>query len=105
VAGLIGLRDGVDRLADDHRRARTLAEGLARVPGLALDLATVQSNIVRFDVAGLGHTTASFAEGMRARGVKVSGGAGPSGVRMVTHRHVDDAAIDRALSAASALHS
>jgi threonine aldolase len=102
AAGLIALRDGVDRLAADHRRARRLAEGLARIPGLALDLATVQSNIVRFDVAGVGHSTASFIDAMRARGVRVSGGAGPSGVRMVTHRHIDDASIDQALAAASA---
>jgi threonine aldolase len=100
AAGLIALREGVDRLADDHRRARRLAEGLARLPGVALDLATVQTNIVRFDVAGLGHTTASFAASMRTHGIKVSGGAAPSGVRMVTHRHIDDAAIDQALSAA-----
>src|SRR5216683_2356154 len=103
AAGLVALRDGVDRLADDHRRARRLAEGLARLPGVALDLATVQSNIVRFDVAGLGHTTASFIDAVRAHGVKVSGGAGPSGVRMVTHRHIDDASVVQALSVASAL--
>jgi threonine aldolase len=103
AAGLIALRDGVDRLADDHRRARRLAEGLARLPGLSLDLATVQTNIVRFDVGGLGHTTTTFADAMRARGVRVSGGAAPSGVRMVTHRHTDDAAIDQALSAAGEL--
>src|SRR6266581_2604559 len=99
AAGLIALRDGVDRLADDHRRARRLAEGLARLPGVWLDLATVQTNIIRFDVGGLGHTSGSFAQAMRARGVKVSGGATPSGVRMVTHRHIDDAAIEQALSA------
>jgi threonine aldolase len=103
AAGLIALRDGVDRLAEDHRRARRLAEGLASIPGLGLDLATVQSNIVRFDVGGLGHTTASFIDAMRARGVRVSGGAAPSGARMVTHRHIDDASIDQALSAAAAL--
>jgi len=103
AAGLIALRDGVDRLADDHRRARRLGEGLASIPGLALDLATVQSNIVRFDVAGLGHTTASFADALRTRGVRVSGGAGPSGVRMVTHRHIEDASIDQALAAATEL--
>jgi threonine aldolase len=103
AAGLIALRDSVDRLAEDHRRARRLAEGLASIRGVAIDLATVQSNIVRFDVSGLGHTTASFSDAMRARGVRVSGGAAPSGVRMVTHRHIDDASIDQALSAASVL--
>lgn len=101
AAGLIGLRDGVERLVDDHRRARRLAEGLARLPGVSIDLATVQTNIVRFDVAGLGHTAASFTDAMRARGIRISGGAGASGVRMVTHRHIDDAGIERALEAAS----
>jgi threonine aldolase len=104
AAGLVALRDGVDRLADDHRRARRLAEGLARIPGLKIDLATVQTNIVRFDVGGMGHSATSFAEGMQrgGPGVKLSGGAG-SGVRMVVHRHIDDAAIDTALAAASQL--
>jgi threonine aldolase len=97
AAGLVALRTCVERLAEDHRNARRLAEGLSQVPGISLDLDTVQSNIVRFDVAGLGYTTAGFAEAMRAGGVKVSGGAPPSGVRMVTHRHIDSSSIDQAL--------
>jgi threonine aldolase len=104
AAGLIALRDGVNRLADDHRRARRLAEGLARIPGLTIDLATVQTNIVRFDVGGLGQTAGSFAAALQRHGVVVSGGAG-TGVRMVVHRHIDDAAVDTALAAASELHS
>jgi threonine aldolase len=105
AAGLVALRDGVTRLADDHRRARRLGEGLARIPGVKIDLATVQTNIVRFDVAGLGLLTADFAEALRRRGVRVSGGAGPSGVRMVAHRHIDDASVEEALAAIAALHS
>ncbi len=103
AAGLIALRDGVERLADDHRRARRLAEGLARHQGIQLDLATVQTNIIRFDVEGLGFTTATFAAAMAERGVRVSGGAAPSGVRMVAHRHIDDDSIDEALSAVAAI--
>ncbi len=103
AAGLVALRSGVQRLADDHRRARWLAEGLAAIPGLSLDFETVQSNIVRFDVGGLGHTTASFAAALAGSGVKVSGGMGASAVRMVTHRHVDDAAVEEALAAIRAV--
>jgi threonine aldolase len=102
AAGLIALRDGVARLADDHRRARRLAEGLAEVEGVQIDLATVQSNIVRFDVAGLGLTSAGFAAGLQRAGVHVSGGAG-TGVRMVAHRHIDDASVEEALSAVAGL--
>jgi threonine aldolase len=103
AAGLLALSDGVERLADDHRRARKLAEGLARIDGVRIDLATVQTNIVRFDVAGLGYTTASFAEALRKRGLRVSGGGGPGGVRMVAHRHIDDDAVDQALEAIAGL--
>jgi threonine aldolase len=105
AAGLVALRDGVARLADDHRRARRLGEGLARLPGINLDLATVQTNIVRFDVGGLGLDTARFAERLKQRGVTVSGGAYPAGVRMVVHRHIDDASIDQALAAVAELQS
>jgi threonine aldolase len=97
AAGLIGLRTGVDRLAEDHRRARRLAEGLAAVPGIGIDLASVQSNIVRFDVGGMGHTTASFAQALEPSGLKVTGGAGPSGVRMVAHRQINDDSVEYAL--------
>lgn len=99
AAGLVALRTGIARLAEDHRRARLLAEGLAAISGIRLDLETVQTNIVRFDVAGLGHTTASCASALAAAGVRVSGGGGPAGVRMVTHLHVDDAAVEQALAA------
>jgi threonine aldolase len=104
AAGLVALEHGVKRLADDHRRARRLAEGLALQPGIAIDLQTVQSNIVRFDVAGLGMNASQFADQMRQFGVRVSGGAAP-GVRMVTHRHIDDASIERALEAVGNLGS
>jgi len=98
AAGLIAVQTGVARLADDHRRARRLAEGLARVPGISIDLATVQSNIVRFDVAGMGLTSGGLADGLQEHGVRISGGPG-TGVRMVAHRHIDEASVDLALEA------
>jgi threonine aldolase len=105
AAGLVALQTCVARLADDHRRARRLAEGLADQPGIDIDLSTVQSNIVRFDVSGMGMTAAQFAEGLEPHGVRVSGGGGSGGVRMVTHRHIDDASIDEALRAVAGLAS
>lgn len=105
AAGLIALTSGVARLHEDHRRARRLAEGLAGQRGVTIDLGTVQSNIVRFDVGGMGMTTAQFASAMQQHGVKVSGGAAPSGVRMVAHRHIDDASVDEALAAVSKLQT
>jgi threonine aldolase len=93
---VIALESGVDRLAEDHRRARRLAEGLARVPGIDIDLATVQSNIVRFDIAGMGMSAAGLASGLAQHGVRISGGPG-TGVRMVAHRHIDDDSVDLAL--------
>jgi threonine aldolase len=98
AAGLVALDTGVARLADDHRRAHRLAEGLARVPGLDIDLTTVQTNIVRFDIAGTGLTSGGLATALHQHGVRISGGPG-TGVRMVVHRHIDDDSVDLALEA------
>ncbi|MEZ4768192.1 MAG: beta-eliminating lyase-related protein [Caldilineales bacterium] len=50
AAGIVALNEMVERLADDHANARRFAEGIAGVPGITLDLASVQSNIVIFEV-------------------------------------------------------
>jgi threonine aldolase len=102
AAGLVALRDGVDRLADDHRRARSLAEGLSDVPGIRIDLESVQSNIVRFDIGGLGITSGQLAEALAKDGVRISGGPS-SGVRMVVHRHIDDQSVKETLAAVGRL--
>lgn len=99
AAGLIALDDMRDRLIDDHVRARRLAEGLAEIRGVSVNLDGVQTNIVVFrPPAGSDFTTA--AEAFRTEGVLVSG-FGNKGLRMVTHYQIDDAAIDRALTVAS----
>jgi threonine aldolase len=95
AAGLYALDHHVERLAEDHAHARFLAEGLAELPGVELDPATVESNIVIFavpDAEGLVHALA------RA-GVEVSRVA-PGLIRMVTHLDVDRAGCAQALAAA-----
>jgi threonine aldolase len=95
AAGLYALDHHVDRLADDHANARFLAEGLAELPGVELDPATVQSNIVIFAVPDPG----GFVDALGRAGVEVSR-VGPTLIRMVTHLDVDRAGCERALAGA-----
>ncbi len=97
AAGIMALEKMVDRLADDHANCRRLAEGLARLPRIRLDLAKVQTNIVIFFVdrpGGAGELVAGCA----ARKVKIHA-IGPAAIRCVTHKDVDHEDIDRALDA------
>jgi len=97
AAGLVALERMVDRLADDHANARTLAEGVARLPRIRLELATVQTNIVIFFV-DRADGVAELVQGCAARKVKVHG-IGPTSIRCVTHKDVDAADIARTLDA------
>jgi threonine aldolase len=97
AAGLVALKNMVDRLAEDHRRARRLAEAVAdRWPDSGLDPARVHTNVVVFGhrdpVALLGH--------LRADGV-LGGSIGPGVVRLMTHIDVDDHGIERAMQSIS----
>lgn len=95
AAGLIALETMVDRLAEDHANARTLAEGLAELPGVTCDLSRVQTNIVYFDVATM--TGAAFEDECRRRGL-LGGATGPHRVRFVTHRMISASDVQSALS-------
>jgi threonine aldolase len=95
AAGLYALDHHVERLADDHANARFLAEGLAELPGVELDPAAVESNIVIFTVPDPG----GFVDALARAGVQVSR-VGPTLIRMVTHLDVDRAGCERALAAA-----
>jgi threonine aldolase len=94
---LVALRTGVDRLREDHDHARRLAEGLAVVPGLAIDLTTVQTNIVNVDTRGCGVDAATFNRHLMARDVRGLPGMG-SRLRLVTYRGITEADITRAIT-------
>jgi threonine aldolase len=98
AAGIVALERMVDRLAEDHANARRLAEGLATLPGIRVDLATVQTNIVILRVDRGPAATEDLVRGCAARKVKVHA-MGPSAIRCVTHKDVDADDITRALDA------
>ncbi|PYM23137.1 MAG: low specificity L-threonine aldolase [Candidatus Rokuibacteriota bacterium] len=101
AGGVYALRHHVKRLAEDHANARRLAEGLAALPGVRLDPATVETNIVFFDVGGPLDAPA-VVEQLLARGVRM-GAMGARTIRAVTHLDVSAEQIERALEAARAV--
>lgn len=103
--GLIALHEMVERLAEDHRRARRLAKGLAELPGVDIDPSRVWTNILVFRLAatpGAHPPAPRFAAGLAARGIRCIAFSDCE-LRMVTHLDIDDAAIDTTLAAAREL--
>ena len=94
AAGLIALDQMVDRLAEDHANARTLAEGLSELPGVRCDLSRVQTNLVYFDVETM--PAQGFLDECAKRGL-LSEPTGPNTVRFVTHYGIDAGDIQTAL--------
>jgi threonine aldolase len=95
AAGLVALDTMVDRLAEDHENARTLAEGLAELRGIDCDLTRVQTNIVYFRLAGT--SPADFLAACAKLGLR-GGATGPDQVRFVTHYGITAADIKQALT-------
>ncbi len=95
AAGVVALEQMVDRLAEDHARARRLAEGIAELPFISVDLDTVQTNIVFFDVKAPA-TADRVAERLRIAGVRLTAFGGPT-LRFVTHYDISDDDVERVL--------
>jgi threonine aldolase len=87
AAGLYALDHNVPRLAEDHANARVIAERIAKLPGIRLDLATVQSNIVIWEMAPDALDAAAIVTKTKAAGVLISALAERT-VRAVTHMDV-----------------
>jgi threonine aldolase len=90
AAGLIALEQGPARLHEDHANARLLAEALANMEGVAIDLDAVETNIVIFRLTG-GLSAAELVARLKKRGILAST-VGPDAIRLVTHLDVDRAA-------------
>jgi threonine aldolase len=97
AAGLYALDHNVERLADDHARARRLAEGWAAA-GLPVDVELVESNFVQVDVREIGIDEHDALARIRDEGVLLSQ-TRPGVIRAVTHLDIDDDDVERALAA------
>ena len=86
---LYALENNIERLADDHRHARQLAEALAACPGVLIDLPSVQTNILYFDVKREDITAPELCARLGERGI-AAGARSETNIRFVTHLDVSD---------------
>lgn len=92
AAGLYALEHNIERLAEDHANARALAEGLAALPGVSVDAASVETNMIYFDLVE-GNWNAGEFVGALGRAGLLANATGPKSVRLVTHLDVTAAMI------------
>ncbi len=100
AAGIVALRENIERLADDHANARRLAEAVAGMRGVSVDPERVQTNIVLFAVEIPGVTAHEVVRSWREEGV-LALAIDERQVRAVTHYEVDSSGIDRACASLS----
>ncbi|HEY6335001.1 MAG TPA: GntG family PLP-dependent aldolase [Alphaproteobacteria bacterium] len=98
AAGVVALEDMVERLADDHRAAKRLAEGLHSIDPRLANPSDVETNIVNTDVSASRRNAAEWTAALKPKGIVVTP-ARPWRLRLVTHRHVGMAEVERALGA------
>lgn len=94
AGGIYALEHNVDRLADDHRRARRLAEVITKAPGLSVLVERTETNMVLADADASGLSAYEICARLEQRGVLAD--PNPYGIRFVTHLDVDDDAIEAA---------
>jgi len=96
AAGVYALDHHVDRLVDDHARARRLATALVAA-GVPIDLGQVETNFVQIDVVALGLDRSDALNRLRDAGVGLSATIHPTVIRAVTHLEITDGDIERAI--------
>lgn len=98
AAAIYAVDHHFSRLAEDHARARQLAEGIAGLPGISVDIDKVQSNILIFKMDPGVMAVAGMLSALQESGILMLQ-MGPHLIRAVTHLHITDADIDRSISA------
>ncbi len=98
AAGLIALEESPAGLASDHANARYLADRLSQMPPIKIDVASVRTNIVIFDVSALGLGSNEFSQLLKAQGI-LANGINATHMRMLTHRDVSRQDCEKAAAA------
>jgi len=93
AAGIVALEEMPARIAEDHKNARRLAEGIARIKGLSIDLAKMQTNIVYFQLTSEQLTAEKLVTGLTKKGIRLLS-VGPRRLRAVTHYGIAAGDID-----------
>lgn len=99
AAGVYALEHHVERLAEDHAKAKALAKGLAALDGVSVDVEAVETNILMFDIGGTGVDRSVLLERLSERGVRFSPLMWPTKLRAVSHLDVPEDGVERALAA------
>ncbi len=90
AAGIIALRDMRERMVEDHERASELAKGLAGIEGIFINMKTVQTNMVYFNI----DNASEIVDAMKTRGILCNALTSDS-IRLVTHYHITDDDIEK----------
>jgi threonine aldolase len=88
----------INRLEDDHKNARFLAEGIIEIEGINIDMRTVQTNIIFLDVSGLKVEAKLFVKKLKEHGI-LTLNIGKRMVRLVTHRGIMEEDVEKTLFA------
>ena len=96
--GIVALERMIDRLEEDHRNARRLAEGIAKIDGIQIDLSCVQTNMMCFDISGWGIADDLFLSKLKQKGILALTLA-ENKVRMVTHRGIEKEHVEKTITA------
>jgi threonine aldolase len=103
AAGIVAIEQMTGRIGEDHVRARSLAAGLARLPGIALDAGTPATNMIFFTLnENLHKSCRQIEDEMKARGVLVHA-TGERRFRLVTHYWIDEKGVDQTVAAFAAV--